>query len=118
MRFVLKYTMSWSNTFMNKIYSYLGLSMRAGKLITGDEGVLKAVRAGEAKLVIVASDASENTIKKFKDKCFSYRVPCVQFGLREKLNNSIGKSNRIVIAIIDDGFAKMIQNEWENNTEV
>lgn len=34
--------------------SGLGLAMRAGKLVTGDELVLKSIRSREAKLVIVA----------------------------------------------------------------
>ncbi|GJM71412.1 hypothetical protein HMSSN036_36280 [Paenibacillus macerans] len=46
---------------MNKALSGLGLAMRAGKLVTGDEVVLKAIRSAEAKLVIVAGDASANT---------------------------------------------------------
>lgn len=40
------------------------MAMRAGKLVTGDETVLKAVRSGKAKLVLVAGDASDNTKKK------------------------------------------------------
>jgi ribosomal protein L7Ae-like RNA K-turn-binding protein len=37
---------------MSKTLSYLGLAMRAGKIVTGDEAVLKAVRSSEAKLVV------------------------------------------------------------------
>ena len=53
---------------MSKALSYLGLAMRAGKIVTGDEAVLKAVRSSEAKLVVLAGDASDNTQKKFRDK--------------------------------------------------
>lgn len=49
----------------NKTLSYLGLSMRAGKLVTGEEIVLKAIRSSEAKMVIVAGDASANTQRNF-----------------------------------------------------
>lgn len=48
---------------MNKGLSSLGMAMRAGKLVTGDEIVLKAVRKGEVHLVIIAGDASPNTKK-------------------------------------------------------
>ena len=41
------------------------VSMRAGKLLTGDEIVHKAIRSGEAKMVIVAGDASANTQRNF-----------------------------------------------------
>lgn len=47
----------------NKSLSQLGMAMRAGKLITGDEIVLKAVRNKKVHLVVIAGDASENTKK-------------------------------------------------------
>lgn len=50
----------------NKALSRLGLATRAGKLISGEEIVLKAIRSGEAKLVLLAGDASDNTRKKFQ----------------------------------------------------
>jgi ribosomal protein L7Ae-like RNA K-turn-binding protein len=103
---------------MNKIRSYLGLCMRAGKLISGDEGVLKAIRSGEAKLVIIAEDASSNAVKKFSDKCRSYQVPIIQHCTREDLGGSIGRENRIIVAITDQGFVRMIQRALENQTEV
>ena len=65
--------------------------MRAGKLVTGDEIVLKAIRSSEAKLVIVAGDASANTQKKFHDKCGTYKVPLVIGFDRDSLGSSIGK---------------------------
>lgn len=49
---------------MNQIEQMLGLAMRARKLITGEELVVKAIRQGQVKLVILASDASANTRKK------------------------------------------------------
>lgn len=49
----------------NKSLSQLGMAMRAGKLITGDEIVLKAVRNKQVHLVILAGDASDNTKKSF-----------------------------------------------------
>ena len=45
---------------MSKTLSRLGLAMRAGKVVTGDEIVLKAIRSSEAKLVMLAADASAN----------------------------------------------------------
>lgn len=48
---------------MSKTLSRLGLAMRAGKVVTGDEIVLKAIRSSEAKLVMLAADASANTQK-------------------------------------------------------
>jgi len=93
----------------DKFYSGLGLATRARKLVTGEETVLKAIRSGEAKLVILAEDASEGTRKKFHDKCTSYGVPILEHGSRESLGASIGKEARVSIAITDEGFVQMLR---------
>jgi ribosomal protein L7Ae-like RNA K-turn-binding protein len=93
----------------NKMLSYLGLAMRAGKLVTGDEGVMSAIRSREAKLVILASDASSNAQKKYRDKCSSYQIRLIESCSRDELGLSIGKAERVVIAIMDSGFAQMIE---------
>lgn len=93
---------------MSKTLSYLGLAMRAGKIVTGDEAVLKAVRSAEAKLVLLAGDASDNTQKKFRDKCGTYDIPLVIAFHRDELGASIGKDQRVVLAVTDKGFAEMI----------
>jgi ribosomal protein L7Ae-like RNA K-turn-binding protein len=94
----------------DKLSSYIGLSMRAGKLVSGDEGVLKAIRGGEAKLVIIAEDASNNTRKKFTDKCGSYGVPFMEYGKMTELGACIGKSERAVLAVTDIGLANLVRS--------
>lgn len=103
---------------MSKILSYLGLAVRAGKLVTGDELVLKGIRSSEARLVVVAADASSNTVKKFRDKCRTYKIPLIVGFDRERLGTSIGKPERVVVALKDQGFADMIAKEIENTSEV
>lgn len=102
----------------NKLLSGLGLAMRAGKLVTGDEGVLDAIRTGKAKLVLLAVDASENTSKKFRDKCLTYQVPLIEYGTREQLGSSVGKAERVIMAVIDPGFAQVIARAKANLAEV
>ncbi|WP_028561392.1 L7Ae/L30e/S12e/Gadd45 family ribosomal protein [Paenibacillus pinihumi] len=103
---------------MKKVLSSLGMAMRAGKLVTGDETVLKAVRSGKAKLVLVAGDASDNTKKKFRDKCNSYNVAMVVALDRESIGDAIGKSERVLVAVTDQGFASMIEGGLKSITEV
>lgn len=88
-----------------RIYSFLGLATKAGKLISGEESTERALKSGKVYLVIVAEDASDNTKKKFKDKC-SYRdIEILFFGEKELLGKFTGKKIRSVVAIIDRGFA-------------
>ncbi|HTG67786.1 L7Ae/L30e/S12e/Gadd45 family ribosomal protein [Paenibacillus sp. Soil522] len=102
----------------NKSLSQLGMAMRAGKLITGDEIVLKAVRSKQVHLVIIAGDASENTKKKFRDKCNTYGIQLAEAFDREQLGKAIGKPERVVIAVTDAQFGKMIASHLSHNTEV
>jgi len=92
----------------NKLLSSLGLAMRAGKLVAGDDAVMKAIRSGEAKLVVLAEDASANAQKKYRDKCSFYQVPLVEYGTRLELGSAVGKKERVVFAVMDPGFAGMI----------
>jgi len=46
----------------------LGLAQRAGKLISGEELVIKAVQSGQARLVFLANDAGSNVTKKTTDR--------------------------------------------------
>ena len=99
---------------MNSPLSVLGLAQRAGKLVSGDEAVLKAIRRREAKLVVVAADASEGTAKKYRDKCHYYHIPLVQFGTKAELGHHTGKAERVVIALTDDGFSELLRKKLQN----
>lgn len=102
----------------NKFLSSLGMAMRAGKLITGDEIVLKAVRKGEAHLVVIAADASSNTKKKFRDKCSTYGIQLAEAFDRDQLGKAIGKPERVVLAVTDAKFGKMIAGHLNQPSEV
>ncbi|MCC5894886.1 MAG: YlxQ-related RNA-binding protein [Alkalibacterium sp.] len=86
----------------------IGLSQRANQLISGESLVLQAVRSNKAKLVIVASDASENTRKQFLNKCEYYNVPVVTTFSREEVSHALGKE-RTVCALLDKGFVHSLQ---------
>jgi ribosomal protein L7Ae-like RNA K-turn-binding protein len=93
----------------NKFFQALGLAMRARKLTLGEEFVLKAVRSGQAKLVILATDAGKNTTKKMMDKCSTYQIPILQVGTRVELGTAVGKGERVVMAVTDSGFCQMLR---------
>jgi ribosomal protein L7Ae-like RNA K-turn-binding protein len=90
--------------------------MKAGKLRTGEEQAEKLLRSGDAELVVVAEDASENTRQKFIKKCFFYQKPLRVFGERVWLSHCIGKQNRVVLVITDAGFATLLQDVMEDVT--
>ncbi|WP_114571043.1 YlxQ family RNA-binding protein [Exiguobacterium flavidum] len=93
---------------MSKWESLLGLANRARKVTTGEELVLKEVRGGQAKLVLLAADAGPATRKKVTDKCNSYDVPYLLVADRFVLGQALGKEARVVVAVNEAGFAKKL----------
>lgn len=86
----------------------LGLSVRAGKLVGGTELTIDKIRRQQVRLVLVGRDAGKNTQKKVKDKSSFYQVPCLDCFTSAELSQAIGK-NRMVIGILDEGFARKIR---------
>ena len=92
-----------------KLLSMLSICQKAGKIASGEFAVEKALQDGSAFYIIIANDASENTKKKFENKAFYYKTDCVIFGEKAVLSHSIGKANRTVFAILDEGFYNKIK---------
>ena len=91
----------------------LGFAMRAGKVVTGTDLVIGAIRAkgkGMARLVLISKGASEQTRNKISFKCEYYSVPSLLVDLTpDELGQTLGKkSSPVTAAIIDDSFAKEI----------
>ncbi len=103
---------------VNKALARLGLAMRAGKLTSGEERVLEAIRSGLAQLVVMARDASARTRKIVADKCDSYGVPLLVGYSRHELGMAVGKPERVLLAVTDRGFAELIRSSWIDHSEV
>lgn len=97
---------------MNKqpIFQLLGLAARARKVISGEELVVREIRNGNAKIVLLSNDASKNSSKKIQDKCTYYNVEYHVFGDRYDLGHATGKEARVALAITDRGFASKLSN--------
>ena len=108
----------------DRIINAFGLAKRAGKCVTGTEMCVENIRGGKAKLVICASDLSDNTVKRFRDSCSFHNVELI-FANADKmvLGQKLGKNNGTSsAAILDEGFVNIcrkIYNEVHTvNTEV
>lgn len=94
-----------------KVLSLIGLSMKAGKIASGEFATEKAVKTGKAFLVIVSRAASDNTKKKFHNMCDYYQVPCFDFGEKEELGRAIGKEYRASLAVTDENLASALEKQ-------
>lgn len=101
----------------NKIMSYIGIATKAGKTASGEFSTEKAVKEKKACLVIVATDASDNTKKMFTNMCTYYNVPIYFFGLKTELGHAMGKEMRASLAVLDKGLADATQKQLENVME-
>lgn len=95
---------------INRIYSMFGLCMKAGRLAYGSDMCEENIKMRKAKILIVAEDASDKTKKKFTDICAYANIEIFFFGDIDSISHSIGKNNKAIIAILDDGFANKIKD--------
>lgn len=82
----------------------LGLCMRAGRIVTGEDACIKAIRAGTAALAILDGSASDNARKALSDACNFRSVPLLETEA-DRLGAAIGKNNRKAAVVTDKGFA-------------
>lgn len=96
----------------DKFLFMLGLCRKAGQMIIGTDLVTKSLPSGKVKLVIYASDASDNTKKRVTDKCTFYKVRCMESSfLANEISDSIGKAGNIcVLGITNGNFSKELLN--------
>jgi ribosomal protein L7Ae-like RNA K-turn-binding protein len=97
---------------MDKRLGMLGLCARAGGLVSGGFMAEKAISEGSARFVLIAEDASLNTVKKFENKCRFYEVPYVICSNSDELGHLIGKESRTIVVITDERFASEIKKRF------
>ena len=95
----------------DKILSTISLATKAGKTVSGEFSVEKAVKEGKAKLVVVSAEASDNTKKMFRNMCDFYKVPVYFYGTKEGLGHFMGKEFRASMAVTDEGLAKAVEKQ-------
>lgn len=94
---------------MNSILSLLGLAKKAGRLEIGEEPVGAAARARDARLILLASDAAENTVRRaghFAEAgaCLLAQIPAS----KEALGSAVGRTSCAMLAVTDIGFADAV----------
>lgn len=93
---------------MDKTLSLLGLAMKAGKVLSGEFSVEQGIKDGSVSLCIIATDASDNTKKKFNNMCTYRSIQLIELSTKAGLGQAIGKEYRATLGLTDDGFVKAI----------
>ena len=95
----------------DRILSFISLARKAGKIKSGEFSTEEAVRQGKAYLVIVASDASDNTRKHFDDMCRYRDLPLYIISDSLSLGRALGYEFRMSLAVTDQGFARSLEQK-------
>ena len=91
---------------MDKALNYMGLARKAGLIELGEEPVGAAARAQHARLVIVASDASDHTWRRALSFVSGTQQPCIRVGFtKDELGLAIGRTSLAIAAFTDPALA-------------
>lgn len=88
----------------------ISLCQKSGNLLSGEANCENAIKSKKAKMIIVATDASANTKKKFTNSSNYYKMPIYYFLTKEELGTITGKKERAVLTVMDDNFSEQIIN--------
>ena len=81
-----------NETAEERALSFLGLCMRAGQVVSGQEACVAAIRGGECALALL------DALKRVEDACASHQVPLYRIS-PGALGHAIGKPGRMVISV-------------------
>ena len=98
----------------DKVLNYLGLAARGRMLAIGYNTCMFMMGKRKVKLVLLAEDLAENSVKKMLSLCKRNNVPYVVYGTKEVLSHRTGKDDSGIFGITDENLAKAIQDEIDH----
>ena len=91
---------------MDKALNYLGLMRKAGACAVGETDCGIACREGKVKLMLLASDASDNAHARAKGFVYGRKIPLVVLPYSKmELAGRLGKGSISMMAVYDLGLA-------------
>ena len=108
---------------MDKALNYISLARKAGKLELGEEPAGAAARAQKARLIVVASDATDHTLRRAKSFVAGTEQICLQVPYtKDEMGMAIGRSALALAAFTDPamalGFLKALGNPEKYAAEI
>ena len=91
----------------DRLRTALGFAAKAGKCISGDFGAERAI-------IALDSGVSAATRERYEGMCQRAGIPCVYL---EDLGRAIGKDNRMIAAVTEAGFARMIEETYKTSQQ-
>ena len=93
----------------NEPIPLLGLALRGGRLAVGEDAARDAVRAGQARLLMVSADAADRTVRfaeqlSREGNCLLLSLPCS----KSELGGGLGRRAAAIAALTDAGLAAAV----------
>lgn len=94
---------------MDSALGMIGLALRAGRLEAGEDPAGEACRERRCRLLLTASDAAENTLRRAErfveeGQCLALALPYT----KAELGGALGRGSCAVAAVTDLGLAQAI----------
>lgn len=92
---------------MSKALNYLGIARMSGNLELGEDNAKALVKAGKARLLLLASDTSESARRRAEGYIFGFRTPLVDVPFtKAEIARQVGQTGCSMAAIRDLGLAQ------------
>lgn len=103
---------------MDKLLNLIGLAQKAGRLAVGEEPTGAAARARDARLILVAADAAENSARRVRHFADAGQCLWCRIGAdKDALGRAVGRSSCAMLAVMDIGFAEAIAKKLAEGDE-
>ena len=94
---------------MSRALNYLGIARMSGNVELGEENAKALVKAGKARLLLLASDASEGVKQRAEGYVYGFRTPVVPLPFtKAELGGAVGRAQCAIAAVRDLGLAKSL----------
>ena len=91
---------------MSKALQYLGIARKSGNIELGEENAKALIKAGKARLVLLASDASEGVSRRMDGYVYGFHAPVIRLPFdASELGGAVGRARCSAAAVPDLGLA-------------
>lgn len=94
-----------------RVVSTIAMANKAGRVISGSDKVMDALRKGNVSLLILAEDISGESAAKFLAIADRAGIESFRFSLKERLGSPLGKDIRTAVAVAPGPFADNLRRE-------
>lgn len=101
-----------------EVLQLLGLARRAGAVMPGTDAARRAIRAGEARLILMAGDASSVQLDKIRSIVKNRSIPRETLGDRATLGAAVGRGPTSVVAVTSASFAEQLRQKLERSVDL